>query len=339
VVEKPFGRDLATARELNNLLHEFYDESQIYRIDHYLGKETVQNILFFRFSNLIFESLWNRDRVKSVQITVAEELGVERRGDYYDTAGALRDMVQNHMTQLLTLVAMEVPASFSADDIREEKVQVLRSIAPPQPSEMITGQYTRGVSEGKEVPGYRDEEKVAPDSQTETYVALRMEIANWRWEGVPFYLRVGKRLARRVSQIIVNFRRPPVSLFEPFGAAATRSISPNKLVITIQPDEGVDLCFEVKAPGQPVSLKTQRLRFRYQDTFGPTAEAYHTLLLDVLRGDQTLVVRADEVEASWKLFDPMLGSKPLPAPYAAGTWGPKEADALIREGDEMWEVL
>lgn len=339
VIEKPFGRDLKSAQDLNAIVHQYFDETQVYRIDHYLGKETVQNLLFFRFSNLIFESLWNRDRIEHVQITVAEELGVEQRGDYYDRAGAFRDMVQNHITQLLTIIAMEVPASFHADDVREEKVQVLRSIAPIDPGEYVFGQYTSGVVEGQAEPGYLQEPKVNPASTTETFVAIRLEIANWRWYGVPFFIRTGKRMPRRLSQIVVTFRRPPVSLFAPFGQAAVESLSRNRLVITIQPDEGVDLYFEIKAPGQPVSLKTQRLHFRYTETATPLAEAYQTLLLDVLRGDQTLFVRADEVEASWKLYTPLLEQRHDPLPYAAGTWGPEEADNLFMHDRDEWTVF
>ena len=336
VVEKPFGRDLASAQALNALLHGYYDETQIYRIDHYLGKETVQNLLFFRFANIMFESLWNRDRVKSVEITVGETLGMEGRGDYYDKAGALRDMVQNHLTQLLTLTAMEPPTSFAADDIREEKVQVLRSIAPIDPHEVAYGQYTAGVVDGVDEPGYLQEEKVAPDSATETFVAIRLEIANWRWQGVPFYLRTGKRLPKRVSQIVVTFHRPPVSMLTPFDDAATTHVNPNRLVITIQPDEGFDLLFEVKPPGQAPVTKTQRLHFRYSEEFTNLAEAYQTLLLEFLTGDQTLFVRSDEAEASWKLYAPLLERTQPVHPYPVGTWGPPESDALRIDGSGAW---
>ncbi|KXK54920.1 MAG: glucose-6-phosphate 1-dehydrogenase [Chlorobi bacterium OLB7] len=337
VIEKPFGRDLASARELNTLVHHHFEESQVYRIDHYLGKETVQNLLFFRFANVMFESLWNRDRIRSVQITVAEDLGVEHRAGYYETAGAFRDMIQNHVTQLLTLVAMEPPVGFNADDIREEKVQVLRSIAPIKPGDFVFGQYAAGKVGTEAVIGYRDEEKVNPESLTETFVGLRLEVANWRWQGVPFYIRTGKRLQRRVSQIVVNFRKPPVSLFRPFEGEDS-SIHSNKLVISIQPDEGFDLHFEVKAPGE-TKVETQRLRHRYSDTFTDIPDGYQTLLFDVILGDQTLFVRADEVEASWKLYRPLLENPPAPHPYWAGSWGPTEAEKLIVHADDHWRVL
>jgi glucose-6-phosphate 1-dehydrogenase len=332
VVEKPFGHDLESARDLNRLIHRYFDESQVYRIDHYLGKETVQNLLVFRFANALFEPIWNRDRVERVEITVAESLGVEGRAGYYDQAGALRDMIQNHLTQLLTLTAMEVPGVFEADAIRNEKVKVLQSIRPIRKEDVVLGQYVEGQIGGQPVPGYRQEEGVAPDSQTETFAALRLEIANWRWQGVPFYLRTGKRMARRVSQIVVTFRRPPVSLFHPYHSS---TFNANSLVITLQPDEGFDLTFEVKAPGEPFGLETQRLRFRYADVHGPLPDAYETLLLDVMKGDATLFVRSDEVEAAWELFTPLMNDRPEIHPYAAGSWGPAEADRLLG-GNATW---
>ncbi|MCH7760637.1 glucose-6-phosphate dehydrogenase [candidate division TA06 bacterium] len=336
VIEKPFGHDLASAQELNRLVHTDFNESQIYRIDHYLGKETVQNLLVFRFANAIFESLWNRDRVESIEITVAEDLGIEKRAHYYEHAGALRDMVQNHLTQLLTLVAMEVPPSFEADAIRTEKIKVLHTVMPIRPEEVVLGQYTRGKIDGQEVPGYREEPGVAPDSNTETSVAFRVEIDNWRWQGVPFYLRTGKRLPRRLTQIAVTFRSPPICLFQSLDGC---QIHPNVLTITLQPDEGFDLFFEVKAPVQPVKIKTQRLHFRYTEAFGPLPEAYETLLLDVLTGDQTLFVHADEVEASWRLFAPLLEQKPQVHEYAAGSWGPPEADQITDREGRRWQTL
>ncbi len=336
VIEKPFGHDLASARELNRLVHHHFEESQIYRIDHYLGKETVQNFLAFRFANPIFESLWNRDRIDSVEITVAESLGIEDRAGYYDRAGALRDMMQNHLTQLLTLTAMEVPAAFDAESIRHEKVKVLRSIPPLRPEDVVFGQYARGQVEGKKAPGYLEETGVPPDSHTETFVAMRVEVANWRWQGVPFYLRTGKRLPQRLSRIVITFRRPPVSVFVPTDSTDSCSVHSNTLVITLQPDEGFDLHFEVKTPRRPITLKTQRLSFRYAETFEPLSGAYETLLLDVLTGEQTLFVRADEVEASWRLHTPLLDRRAAPDPYRAGTWGPTAADRLPARENRIW---
>lgn len=333
VIEKPFGRDLASARELNGLVHQYFEESQVYRIDHYLGKETVQNLLVFRFANPIFETLWNRDRVESVQVTVAEQVGIEGRAGYYEQAGALRDMIQNHLTQLLTLVAMEVPSAFEADAIRNEKVKVLRALAPIVPERVAWGQYVAGLIDGQAVSGYRQEPGVSPDSETETFVAMRLEISNWRWHGVPFYLRAGKRLARRMTQIVVTFRRPPVSVFRTYGID---SIHRNVLVITIQPDEGFALGFEVKAPGQAVALQTQRLEFRYAEAFSPLPDAYETLLMDVLNGDQTLFVRADEVEAAWSFYAPVLDQRPALEFYAAGTWGPPASARLLQQDGQRW---
>ncbi len=329
VIEKPFGHDLASARQLNGLAHQYFDEAQIYRIDHYLGKDTVQNLMAFRFGNALFESAWNRDHIERVLITVAEELGIEGRGAYYETAGALRDMVQNHLTQLLTLTAMEVPSAFEADAIRFEKVKVLRSMAPIRPDDAVFGQYTRSEKGRPALPAYREEPRVAPDSKTETYVALRLSIDSWRWQGVPFILRTGKRLPCRLSQIIITFRRPPVSVFK---FSNGRTAHPNVLTITLQPNEGFDLTFEVKTPGQPISLRTQHMDFRYADVFGALPEAYQTLLLDVLEGDQTLFVHASEAEASWQLYAPMLERRGPPDPYPAGSWGPAEARRLL--GDE-----
>jgi glucose-6-phosphate 1-dehydrogenase len=333
VVEKPFGRDLATARDLNRLVHSHFEESQVYRIDHYLGKETVQNLLAFRFANPIFETLWNRDRVDNMQITMAEDLGIEERAGYYEQAGAMRDMVQNHLSQLLCLVAMEIPTTFEADAIRDEKVKVMKSVAPIKVSDLVVGQYDRGRIDGREVVGYRQEPRVAPDSRVETFVALKLEIANWRWQGVPFYLRTGKRLARRVTRIIVSFRCAPVSVFRPSECC---NIHCNTIVITIQPDEGFDLHFEVKNPGQPITLQTQKLHFRYAEAFGPLADGYETLLLDVVMGDQTLFVRSDWVEASWRLYTPVLENPPQVHSYGAGSWGPAAADRLLEKDGRQW---
>jgi glucose-6-phosphate 1-dehydrogenase len=334
VVEKPFGRDLASAIALNEQIHQYFDESEIYRIDHYLGKETVQNLLIFRFANAIFEPLWHRNLVKSVQITVAEALGVGGRAGYYDQAGALRDMVQNHLTQLLTLTTMEVPVAFDAESIRTEKAKVLRAILPVRPEHVIYGQYARGAIDGQEAPGYREEPGVAPDSATETFVALKLSIENWRWQGVPFYLVTGKRLPKRFTQIAVTFRCPPVWVFDPHYPG---TCSPNVMVFTVQPDEGFDLHFEVKAPGEPLQLKTQRLRYRYAEGFAPLSDAYDTLLLDIMAGDQTLFVRADEVEWAWRIYAAALDPPPsLVRPYPAGAWGPAEAAAFMEWPDPTW---
>ena len=336
VIEKPFGRDLESAQELNALVHEYYDEKQIYRIDHYLGKETVQNLLVFRFANQVFESLWNRDRIDNVQVTVAEPLGVEGRAGYYEQAGAVRDMVQNHLAQLLALTAMEVPAAFEADAIRYEKAKVLRSIRPIRPEDVVLGQYAAGRVDDQDVPGYREDADVADNSRRETYAAMRLEIANWRWQGVPFYLRTGKRLAARTTQIVITFRHPPVALFHP---SRTTSVHSNILVITLQPNEGFDLSFEVKAPGEPIELQTQKLNFRYEEAFAPLPDAYETLLLDIMMGDQTLFVRADEVESSWELFTPLLESQLPVHSYESGSWGPEEADALLNREGRRWRIL
>ncbi len=325
VIEKPFGHDLKSAQQLNARLHKYFDEPQVYRIDHYLGKETVQNILVFRFANSLFEPLWNRDRISSVQITVAESLGVEHRAKYYEHAGALRDMIQNHLTQLCTLAAMEVPPAFEAEAIRHEKAKVLRSVMPIKRDDIVFGQYTSGTVEGKEVPGYREEPGVARNSKVPTFVALRLWIENWRWHGVPFFLRTGKRLPHRASEIVVNFRRPPIAMFKDTDNPAVRA---NSLRILIQPDEGFDLRFEIKKPGDAVELQSQSLHFRYSDVFEPLPEAYETLLLDVLKGDPTLFVRDDWVEDSWSLYTPVLEHPPEVHPYFAGSWGPIEANKL-----------
>ncbi len=336
VIEKPFGRDLESARKLNEQVHAHFDEEQIYRIDHYLGKETVQNLMVFRFANAVFESLWNRDRVESIQITVAEDLGVERRAGYYEHAGAIRDMVQSHLAQLLTLIAMEVPARFEADAIRYEKVKVLRSIMPLNPKQVVLGQYGRGEIDGAEVPGYREEDGVAPGSQTETFTAMRLDVDTWRWQGVPFYLRTGKRMSERLTQIAVLFRRPPICFFSPFDQCEPRT---NVLLMTIQPREAFTLSFDVKKPGEPFSLAEQSFDFCYQDAFGPLPDAYETLLLDIIAGDQTLFVHADEVEASWELFTPALDWKLPVHKYAAGSRGPVEADKLLSADGRSWLAL
>jgi glucose-6-phosphate 1-dehydrogenase len=333
VVEKPFGKSLESARELNRIVHHHFDEHQVYRIDHYLGKETVQNLLVFRFANALFESAWNRSLVRSVEITVGEHLGLETRAGYYDQAGALRDMIQNHVTQVLTLVAMEPPVKLDADSIRDEKVKVLRSILPIQPADVIYGQYAGGVIESETVPGYLEEPGVPEGSTTETAVSLRLHIDNWRWQGVPFYLRTGKRFQERLTQIVVRFREPPVCLFQVDGVCELHS---DAIIITLQPNEGFELLFDVKAPGDDMRLQTVPLDFRYDEEFGELPGAYATLIEDIVMGDQTLFVRSDEVEAAWELYQPVLDNPPAPELYAAGTWGPASSTKLPHATGDVW---
>ncbi len=346
VVEKPFGHDLASARTLNRQLSDVLDESQIYRIDHYLGKETVQNILALRFANTIYEPVWNRRHVDSVQITVAEEVGMAGgRGDYYDTSGASRDMVQNHMMQLLCLVAMEPPVTLDADAVRNEKVKVLQALPHWSPEEVtrnvVKGQYGPGSVRGQEVKGYRDEEGVAPDSKTDTFVAIRLTLETWRWAGVPFYLRTGKRLPKRATEIAIQFKKPPTMLFEPqeegHGVA-------NQLVLRIQPNEGASLAFHAKVPGSRRRLQEVRMDFRYGTSFAaPPPEAYERLLLDVMLGDPTLFTRTDEVDSAWRFVTPILDAwhqlGTEPASYPAGSWGPEAADALLARDGARWRRL
>ena len=334
VIEKPFGRDLASARQLNTQVHQHFDEAQIYRIDHYLGKETVQNLLVFRFANAMFESLWHRDRIQSVQIVVAESLGVGTRAGYYDRAGALRDMVQNHLTQLLTLIAMEVPSAFEADAIRYEKIKVLRAVAPLSERNIRFGQYGAAGSGDAALAGYLDEHGVASDSRTETYVAMKLELDNWRWQGVPFYLCTGKRMPRRLTQVVVRFRSPPVCLFQSMGSC---HISADMLVLTLQPDEGFSLHIDVKRPGSPLQIDRIPLSFKYRDQFDAVPEAYQTLVLDILTGDQTLFVHADEVDYSWQLYQPVLDREREIYGYPAGSWGPAEARSLTMAAPGLWE--
>ena len=336
VVEKPFGKDLESARELNAMLHEYFDEDQIYRIDHYLGKETVQNLLVFRLANAFIESSWNRERIESIQITVGEHLGVGTRGGYYDHSGALRDMVQNHLTQLLTLVAMEVPAAFTAEAIRYEKIKVLRSLRGFTNGDVVRGQYTGGVIRGESVPAYIDEPGVPDDSQTETFLAMKMFVDSWRWHGVPFYLRTGKCMPAKTTQIAVRFRGSPVSLFEQEGC---NQDTHDVLTITLQPHEGFCFHLDIKRPGSPLRLERIPLSFSYEGHFdGEMPAAYQTLLLDVMTGDQTLFVHADEVEESWRVYAPLIEDPPPIAKYAAGTWGPPEADDLAIPEKELWQV-
>jgi glucose-6-phosphate 1-dehydrogenase len=344
IVEKPFGHDLASAAALSAELAAVLQEDQIYRIDHYLGKETVQNILVFRFANGLFEPIWNRQYVDHIQLTVAEAVGVEDRGNYYETAGVLRDMIQNHMFQLLALVAMEPPISFAADAVRDEKVKVLQAIRPMSADEIrdrtVRGQYGAGLVGEQPAPAYRREPKVSPASTTETYAALKLFVENWRWAGVPFYLRSGKRLARRRTEIVVEFRRPPLLLLE--TAVMGGEIDPNRLVLHIQPDEGIELQMKAKRPGPTVRVETVKLDFSYKD-FGDTGAAtgYERLLYDCMAGDSTLFHRTDMVEAAWRIATPILDAwQVLPAPdfpnYPAGTWGPAAADRLVQQDGRRW---
>jgi glucose-6-phosphate 1-dehydrogenase len=342
VIEKPYGHDQRTAAELDAIVHSVFEESQVYRIDHYLGKETVQNVLALRFANAIFEPVWNRRYVDHVQITVTESLGVGHRGGFYEQAGALRDIVQNHVMQVLALTLMEPPATFDADGIRDEKVKALRAVDmfndEHVTTDVVRAQYQRGWVEGVEVPGYRDEEGVDPHSETETYVAMRILVDNWRWAGVPFYVRTGKRLPKRVTEVAMQFKDVP---HLPFAVSQAEGLDPDLLVLRIQPDEGITLRFGAKVPGQAFRVRSVSMDFFYGAAFlEETPEAYERLLLDALVGDPTLFIRSDEVEQAWRIVDPVLTAweeddVPL-ARYEAGSWGPREADLLLERDGRRW---
>lgn len=346
VIEKPFGKDLGSAQVLNRIVQNVCQEQQVYRIDHYLGKETVQNLMVFRFANTIFEPLWNRNYVDNIQITVAETVGVEERAGYYETAGALRDMIQNHLLQLFCLTAMEAPNALNADSIRNEKVKVLQATHLADIKNLensaIRGQYTAGWMKGKPIPGYREEKDVNPNSTTPTFVALKLLIDNWRWQGVPFYLRTGKRLPKKVTEIAIQFRDVPLLIFQ----SATQQTNPNTLTMRIQPNEGISLRFEAKMPGSELRTRTVDMDFSYGSSFGmATADAYHRLLLDCMLGDQTLFTRADEVEEAWRVVTPALSAWDAPAApesvplYEAGTWQPVEAENLLNNDGRRWRRL
>ena len=338
VVEKPFGHDLESARALNAELQEYFGEEEIFRIDHYLGKETVQNMLALRFANGIFEPIWNRQFVDHVQITVAESMGIEGRSGYYEQAGAIRDIFQNHLLQLLALTAMEPPIDFTADSVRTEKVKVFRSMHTPGPKHIVRGQYGRGYVDGELVPGYREEAGVAPDSMTDTYVAAKLYVDNWRWADTPFYVRAGKRLARRETTIAIQFKRAP---HPPFAETAAEDLRPNVLLVHIQPDEGVSLAIGAKVPGQGMTIRTVHMDFLYGGAFRTgLPEAYERLILDAMLGDATLFTRSDEIEEQWSLVDAIVATwardRPAFPNYAAGTWGPRSADDLMGRDGRSW---
>jgi glucose-6-phosphate 1-dehydrogenase len=345
VVEKPFGYDLASAEALNRELLEVFDESQIFRVDHYLGKETVQNLMAFRFANTLFEPVWNRNFIDFVEITAAEEIGIEGRAGYYDGAGALRDLVQNHMLQLLSLLTMEPPSAFDANRVRDEKVKVLSAVVPPTPEEVasvtVRAQYGPGMAAGRRVPGYLQEEGIPPDSRTETYAALSLHVSNWRWAGVPFYLRTGKRLRKRVTEIVVTLKPVPHVAFQSTGSVGVQQ---NQIVLTVQPDEGVSVSLGAKIPGTRMRIRPVYMEFRYGTSFlSASPEAYERLILDAMRGDATLFTRNDEIEAMWEIVDPILAawhedtSSPIPQ-YPAGSQGPEEANRILDEG-RHWRRL
>jgi glucose-6-phosphate 1-dehydrogenase len=338
IVEKPFGHDLASAQELNKMLWAHFDETEIFRIDHYLGKETVQNMLALRFANGVFEPIWNRQFIDHVQITVAESIGIEGRAGYYEQAGAIRDIFQNHLLQLLALTAMEPPIDFKADSVHSEKVKVLKALHTPGPKSIVRGQYGRGFVEGEEVPAYREEEGVASDSMTETFVAAKLFVDNWRWADTPFYVRMGKRLARRETTIAIQFKRAP---HPPFEETASEGLRPNVLLVHVQPDEGVSLAIGAKVPGQGMTIRTVHMDFLYGGAFRTgMPEAYERLILDTMLGDGTLFTRADEVEEQWLLVDAIVAAwqrdRPAFPNYAAGTWGPPSSEELLRRDGRSW---
>ena len=342
IIEKPFGTDLASARKLNDDVNAVLSENQIFRIDHYLGKETVQNILVFRFANGIFEPVWNRNYIDHVEITAAESIGIEGRGPFYEQAGALRDVLQNHVMEVLSFVAMEPPDSFDAEAVRTEKLKVWRSIEPIPVEDTVRGQYGPGTVDGKEVIGYRQEDRVNPESQTETYGAVKLQIENWRWAGVPFYLRAAKRLAKRVTEVTIVFKQPPLHLFK--SNSSSENIEPNIISMRIQPDEGIALRFGTKVPGPTTNVAPFNMVFSYADAFGKSsANGYERLLLDAMLGDATLFAHRDGVEATWALFTPILeawaSTKPDFPNYVAGSWGPEASDKLLERDGREWRKL
>ena len=345
IIEKPFGHDLESAKELNDDVDSVFSETQIFRIDHYLGKETVQNVLVFRFANGIFEPIWNRNLIDHVQITAAESIGIEGRGPFYEKAGALRDVVQNHVMELLSFVAMEPPASFAADAVRREKIKLWSSIKPINIFDCVRGQYGPGIVDDQMVKGYREEDRVDPESQTETYAALRLEIDNWRWAGVPFYLRAGKRLASRATEITVQFKQPPMLLFGANMRGPCADIQPNRITMRIQPDEGISLRFGAKVPGPQMAVCPVIMDFSYTQAFGASsANGYERLLLDAMLGDATLFAHREGVETTWALYTPVLDAWAKKYPqtfpnYAAGTWGPECGDELIGRDGHVWHSV
>jgi glucose-6-phosphate 1-dehydrogenase len=345
IIEKPFGHDLKSAQALNDEVNKVFSEDQIFRIDHYLGKETVQNILVFRFANGIFEPIWNRNYIDHVEITAAEAIGIEGRGPFYEKAGLLRDFIQNHVMEVLSFIAMEPPISFEAAAVRGEKVKVYRAIKPIDPANTVRGQYGPGTEGDKPVIGYRQEDRVSPESQTETYAAMHLEIENWRWAGVPFYIRAGKRMAKRLTEVTIQFKQPPLRLFHEAGGAGAAGVEPNVISMRIQPDDGISLKFAAKVPGPNMAMTTVDMDFSYASAFGASSNnGYERLLLDAMLGDGTLFAHRDGVEATWTLMTPVLEAwaktpvKDFPN-YPAGTWGPEASDALLHKDGRKWRKL